>query len=329
MPSRPTATPAAPQTPLEQEAELTASSGRINRRQFTLCLGAAGLLATSPAGAADTRTITTSVGTYEVPTQPQRVVAVDFRLDVEPALALGLPIIGYGVQEAMPSWIPLPAGNTYIGGPPDREAITMLNPDLIICTDIPGSEYWPIDKLSGIAPILPVDYKMNWTANLTRLGGWMGREQAAADFIAAYQAEIDAVKASRAEALQSKLVAAIWFEPENNEIQVQLREGTSNVTLAGQVLADLGGRTIDPAQLGEYGVSSVERASDVLGAVDAFMLDSDEPDRVAALEANPIWQRLPAVAAGRVVKSPGTFYGGGYSARHIIPEWNKLFALLS
>lgn len=305
------------------------TQGRINRRQFALGLGAVGVLATTPARAVDSRSITTSVGTYDVPTQPQRVVAIDFRLDVEPALALGLPIIGYGVQEEMPSWIPVPAGSAYIGGPPDREAIAALSPDLIVCTDIPGSEYWPIDKLGSIAPILPVDYELNWTANLTRMGAWMGREQAAAEFIAAYRAELDAVKTSHADAIETKLVAAIWFEPESNEIQVQLGEGTSNVTLAGQVLADLGGRTIEPAMLGENGLLSIERALDLLSTVDAFMLDSDEPDRLAALEANPIWRRLPAVVQGRTIHSPGTFYGGGYSARNIIPQWSRLFALLA
>ena len=52
------------------------------------------------------------------------------------------------------------------------------------------------------------------------------------------------------------------------------------------VLADLGGRTIASDRLGEYGVISVERAPEVLGAVDAFLLDADDESRLAALEAN-------------------------------------------
>lgn len=228
----------------------------------------------------------------------------------------------------MPAWIPLPAGATFVGGPPDRETIAALDPDLIVCTDIPGSEYWPIDKLGVIAPVLPVDYELNWQANLTRMGEWLGREDRAAAFIAAYAEELAAVRTAHETAIGEKLVAAIWFEPESSEVQVLLGEGTTNVTLAGQVLSDLGGRTIDPAALGEYGVISVERAPEVLGAVDGFLLDADDPGRLEALKAHPVWQRLPAVAAGRFVEGTGTFYGGGYSARHVVPQWKALYALL-
>lgn len=306
-------------------------SHNLTRRGFGV--GIAALAATLATGRtvaqSQTRSVTTSLGTYDIPAAPQRVVAIDFRLDTEPALALGLPIVGYAVEEKVPDWIPLPAGATYVGGPPDREAIAALNPDLIVCTDIPESEYWPIDKLGVIAPVLPVDYEMNWQDNLTRMAGWLGQPERAASFIAEYQAQLEAAKAKHAAAIASKLVAAIWFEPESNEVQVLLGEGTSNVTLAGQVLSDLGGRTIAPELLGEFGVISIEKAPEILGSVDAFMLDSDDPERLAALEAHPVWQRLPAIAAGRTIRSPGTFYGGGYSAKHIIPEWDRLYALIS
>ncbi len=299
----------------------------LNRRAFNVGAAALiGIVATGIARGADKLTVSSSLGSYDIPANPQKVVAIDFRLDVEPALALGLPVIGYAVQEEMPEWIPLPAGASYVGGPPDREAIAALSPDLIVCTDIPGSDYWPIDKLGGIAPVLPVDYQMNWQANLRRLGGWLGRNDKAEAFIADYQAKLDAVKAARADTIAGKLVAAIWFEPDSNELQLLLGEGTTNVTLAGQVLADLGGRTIADNKLGEYGVISIEKAPELLGAVDGFLLDASEPDRVAALEAHPIWQRLPAVVAGKIVKSAGAFYGGGYSAKHIVPEWDALYA---
>jgi hypothetical protein len=40
--------------------------------------------------------------------------------------------------------------------PTEQKAIAGLDPDLIVCTDIPGREYQPIDQLIGIAPTLPV-----------------------------------------------------------------------------------------------------------------------------------------------------------------------------
>lgn len=304
---------------------------RFTRRQFglsALALGAASLALPARAQTT-TNSITTSLGTYDVPTNPQRVVAIDFRLDVEPALALGLPVIGYGVDEKVPEWIPLPAGATYVGGPPSLEAIVNLEPDLIVCTDIPESDYWPIDKLAPIAPTVPVDYELNWRDNLSRMGEWLGRADRAAAFLADYQADLDAVKAAHGERIAGRKVAAIWFEPETNEVQVQLGEGTTNVTLSGQVLADLGGSTVDPSLLGEYGVVSIEKAAEVLADVQAIMLDSTEPERLTAIEASPIWQRVPAVVAGKVYRTPGTFYGGGYSARRMTGEWARLFGLLA
>jgi ABC-type Fe2+-enterobactin transport system substrate-binding protein len=213
----------------------------LSRRTFTLSTLALGLgaLAGPARAAGETASITTSLGTYDIPRDPQRVVAIDFRLDVEPALALGLPVVGYGVQEERLDWVPLPADAAYVGGPPSREAIVGLDPDLIVCTDIPGSEYWPIDRLAPIAPTLPVDYELSWQANLTRMGEWLGRADRAAAFIADYQASVDAVRATHAAALAGGKLAAIWYEPDSSEVQVLLGEGTSNVTLAGQVLADL------------------------------------------------------------------------------------------
>jgi ABC-type Fe3+-hydroxamate transport system substrate-binding protein len=302
---------------------------RISRRGFgagLLALG--GLTVTRPAFAEGaTHSITSSAGTYDVPDAPQRVVAIDFRLDLEPSLALGLPVIGYGVSEEIPEWIPAPKGLTFVGGPPSRETVLGLTPDLIVCTDIPDSEYWPINLMAAIAPVIPVDYQMNWQANLKRMGDWLDKAPEAEAFLADYQQKLDAVKAGRAAALKQK-VAAVYYEPDSGELQVQLGEGTTNVTLAGQVLADLGGTTVDPAQLGEYGVISMEKAGEVLADVAGFIVDIDEEERATALEAHPVWQRLPAVVAGKVTKSKGTFYGGGYSAKRFVGEWDALLALL-
>lgn len=303
---------------------------RISRRGFGAGLLALGGLAVTRPALAQTgmHSITTSAGTYDIPDEPQRVVAIDFRLDVEPTLALGLPLIGYGVSEDIPAWIPAPEGMTFVGGPPSRETVLGLGPDLIVCTDIPDSEYWPINLMAEIAPVIPVDYELNWQANLVRMGEWLGRQDTAAEFIADYQQKLDAVRSARAEALK-KTVAAVYFEPETGDLQVQLGEGSTNVTLAGQVLADLGGTTVDPGKLGEYGVISMEKAGEVLAGVAGFIVDTDDPERATELEANPVWQRLPAVVAGKVLKTPGTFYGGGYSAKRFVGEWDALLAMLS
>ncbi|MCR6671586.1 ABC transporter substrate-binding protein [Devosia ginsengisoli] len=275
------------------------------------------------------RTITTSLGTYDIPTDPQRVVAIDHRLDLEPALALGLPVIAHSLSEDIQPWVPAPEGIVYIGVPPTREAVLAQNPDLIICTDLPGTEYWPIDKLKDIAPVLPVDYEMDWKANLERMAGWLGREPRAAAFLADYDQALQAVRTRHTDAIGNRLVAAVWYEPEDGQLQFLMGTGTKNVTLAGQVLADLGGRSIDETPLGEYGLVSMENAGTILADVDAIMFDlSDGNSRREAIEAHELWGRIPAVAAGKVLWTEGIYYGGGYAAKRLIGEWDKLYALI-
>lgn len=302
---------------------------RISRRQFIILALAAA--AASPARGQGTlsKSITTSLGTYDIPLEPRRVVVIDHRLDLEPALALGLPVVAHSLSEHIEPWVPAPAGLSYIPAPPSREAVLALEPDLIVCTDIPGSEYWPIDKLKDIAPVLPVDYEMNWQDNLRRLGDWLDRSDRAEAFLTEYQAKLTATRDRYAQAIAERRVAALWYEPESAQLQFLLGTSSKNVTLAGQVLDDLGGKTIDPASLGKYGLISMENAGSLLADVDAIIFDRGDDDTArTALEANELWGRVPAAAAGKVYWTEGIYYGGGYGATRLIGKWEKTYALI-
>lgn len=305
---------------------------QFTRRQFGFTATAFGLsIVAGGAKAQGTRlkSITTSLGTYDIPLDPQRVVVIDHRLDLEPALALGLPVIAHSLSEHIETWVPAPEGIVYVGAPPTREAVLNLNPDLIVCTDIPGSDYWPIDQMKDIAPVLPVDYEMDWKDNLRRLGEWIERSDKAEAFLANYTTGIDGAKSRYASAITERKVAAVWFEPDGAQLQFLLGAGSKNVTLAGQVLDDLGGKTIDPETLGEYGIVSMENAGTLLADIDAIMFDlGDDNARREAIEANELWGRVPAVAAGKVHWTEGVYYGGGYGATRLIGEWEKTYALI-
>ena len=302
----------------------------LTRRQFglaTLALGATALA--GPARAQETRSITTSLGTYDIPLQPQRVVVVDPRLDLEPALALGLPVVAYSLSDHVEPWVPVPESAVFLGAPATRETVLVQEPDLIVCTDIPGSEYWPIDQLKDIAPVLPVDYELDWKDNLRRLGGWLDRADRAEAFLAEYEARLATARAVQGEKIAERKVAALWYEPSSGQLQFLLGTASKNVTLAGQVLDDLGGRTIDPAPLEDYGLVSLENMGGLLADVDAILFDiGDDDTRRIALEATELWPRVPAVAAGRVHWTDGIYYGGGYGATRLIGEWEKTYALI-
>ncbi|MCW5713081.1 MAG: ABC transporter substrate-binding protein [Bauldia sp.] len=305
----------------------------LTRRAFGF--GAAALLTAGafvrPARAQEaTRTVDTWIGPVTLPVEPQRVVAIDSRLDLEPAVALGLPLAGYCGVAAYP-FVPVDPAVPVLASPPNIEEILSREPDLAICTDVEGAEdYWPLRTLSGFVPTLPVNFEATWQENLVRLGGWLGREQAAAGFIAGYEAALADLRARRGEAIANRKVAAIYFNAFDGTVNIMLGTGTTNVTLAGMVLDDLGGRGPDPSLIGEYGTVSFENLGAVLGDVDAILVEEDEPDanQLAQFGQFPIWQRLPAVAAGRVHTSYGTYYGGGYAALHTIEQWDAVYGLI-
>ncbi|WP_257233139.1 hypothetical protein [Rhodococcus qingshengii] len=86
----------------------------LTRRQFGFGAGIAGLGAFlaacgdsgSSSGETEMRSVTTPLGTYDIPVNPKRVVAIDSRLDLEPAVALELPLVGYTYAQATP-WVPI------------------------------------------------------------------------------------------------------------------------------------------------------------------------------------------------------------------------------
>lgn len=298
---------------------------KLSRR--ALGAGAAGLALTGllpkAALAQEMHSITTSLGSYDIPVDPQRVIAVDSRLDLEPALALGLSVIGHAYGAPEP-WVPVPEGLAFVGEMPDLEKVLTLDPDLIICTDVgdPDSDYWPIGRLKDIAPVLPPDYKWPWKDILARLGTWTGRDGAADNVLAEYDALIADIKHRRADQIASRSIAVVqpWTDG-----TIYLQADMS--LLQPQVMADLGAKTI-PAVEGN--VVSPEKFGDILGAVDGILLVLHAEDGLDRAASQATWPRLPAVAAGKVLGRVGnTNFGGVYTAMHIARLLDELYGMLA
>ncbi|MCW5696186.1 MAG: ABC transporter substrate-binding protein [Bauldia sp.] len=302
----------------------------VSRRTFglgALSLAASAALLRGANAQAAMRTVSTILGETAIPVDPQRVIAIDSRLDLEPAVALGLPIAGY--CDAVAPWVPVAASARQLAFPPNIEEILSLDPDLAICTDVEGAEdMWPLRRLSSFMPTLPIDYEATWQENLTRLGGWLQREAAAAEFIAGYDAALEAMRQRHGARIADRKVAAVYYNVGEGSVNILLGANTVNVTLAGQVLEDLGGRTVPAEQLGETPTVSLENIGIILGDVEAILVDWYTEVEKTELAANLAWQRLPAVAAGRVRFSTNIYYGGCYSALHLADEWDALYAMI-
>jgi len=299
----------------------------INRRAFTL--GSAGLLLATTlngrAAAQETRTVTTVYGTYDIPVAPKRVVAIDSRLDLQPALALGLPVIGYGHSKPGP-WVPGTDGLEFYGSEVNIEQVLAANPDLIICTAYdPDSVWWPANKLKAIAPVVPTDGDKPWKESFRDLADLLDMHGQGEEAFGAYDALIADIKARHADKLATKTI-----------VSIQPGQGTAYLMngakmLQPQVLADLGARTIAPLEGQDYDTEvAAEQFGEALGKVDGIILSTFAPEDMDGLKDEPLWQRLPAIANGATVVSNGNInYGSIYSATHVAKMIDELLGRIA
>lgn len=295
---------------------------RITRRAFGL--GSAAVLAGAfvpPAAAQEMRSVTTSYGTYEIPVSPKRVVAIDSRLDLQPALALGLPVVGYGHSVPGP-WVPGAEGLEFYGSEVNIEQVLAADPDLIICTDYdPDSVWWPANKLKAIAPVVPTSGDKPWKEAFRDLADLLGMHGQGEEAFATYDALIADIKARHADKLATRTIVAV----QPGQGTLYLMNGSK--MLEPQVLADLGAKTIPPADGQEYdaGELPAEQFGTVLGTVDGFILATTAAEDMAGVNDEPLWQRLPAVTAGATVASNGNInYGSIYSAMRVAQMVDEL-----
>ncbi|MET3923982.1 ABC transporter substrate-binding protein [Devosia sp. 2618] len=305
----------------------------LNRRQFglgaTALLAGASLPVTAFAQSA-TRTVTTLLGTYDIPKNPKRVVAIDPRTDYEPALVLGLPIIAVGQSEFWGDLSNTPRSPELISIPlpTTAEAVLALEPDLIICSgEDPSGDWWPAARLQQIAPVLTTTFTRKWQDDLLELADWLDRREPADKAVADYTAAADAIKVRYADQLAKDKVAILTFSAEFRSFNVFIPGGEYSDP-KGQLLADVGAITIDPKILGDGESFGMESIVDVLGDVDAILLCNMGNGSVSDLEGDVLWQRLPAVVAGRVHESTGyMWYGSYFTAMKALGELEATLAL--
>ncbi|MBS7535355.1 ABC transporter substrate-binding protein [Ancylobacter sonchi] len=273
------------------------------------------------------RRVEMPLGALDVPVPPRRVVAIDSRISLESALALDLPLVGYSHSRARP-WVPVPASVPMLAAPPDLEQILMLAPDLILCPDTaPASDWWPLDRLQAIAPVLPSSHRVTWQANLRDLAGWLDRMDLAQARIADHAARIAGIRARHGATIAGTRVAALYFDPLKRRAMVCSAGTGYGLLMPAQVLAELGGSEIAADRLGPYGEVALESFGAVLGAADALLLIDFGDGAPQALAREPLWRRLPAVRAGRVETVAGNCtFGAGYTADYLATAWQALYA---
>ena len=188
----------------------------------------------------------------------------------------------------------------------DVEAVMNLNPDLIVISTVQEKMY---DALSEIAPTVMIQLEaLNWKDDVRALGKVFGKEDVANEWIANYEAKAkeagDKIKAKYGDD-----TTYLSFLASGGQFFVFDGAGFGDVLYKDMGLAKPEGM---PEQTN---ISLPVVTYEGLAAIKAdyiFAIATEED--LAQLEANSIWNNLPAVKNGNVVileSSP--YFNQGYS----------------
>ena len=262
----------------------------------------------------NTVTVTDVRGEVEIPANPQRIVDLSGNSDI--LSILGYKVVGTANSDAydytkFPSYLEDTLSGAEILGysmqdTMDVEAVMNLNPDLIVISTVQEKMY---DQLSEIAPTVMIQLEaLNWKDDVRTLGKVFGKEDVANEWIANYEAKAkeagDKIKAEYGED-----TTYLSFLASGGQFFIFDGAGFGDVLYSDMGLAKPEGM---PEQTD---ISLPVVTYEGLAAIQAdyiFLIATDED--LAQLEANSIWNNLPAVKNGNVVvleSSP--YFNQGYS----------------
>ena len=254
-------------------------------------------------------------GEVEIPANPQRIVDLSGNSDI--LSILGYKVVGTANSDAydytkFPSYLEETLSGAKILGysmqdTMDVEAVMNLNPDLIVISTVQEKMY---DALSEIAPTVMIQLEaLNWKDDVRALGKVFGKEDVANEWIANYEAKAkdagDKIKAKYGDD-----TTYLSFLASGGQFFVFDGAGFGDVLYKDMGLAKPEGM---PEQTD---ISLPVVTYEGLAAIKAdyiFAIATDED--LAQLEANSIWNNLPAVKNGNVVileSSP--YFNQGYSS---------------
>lgn len=268
-------------------------------------------------------------GETQVPLDPQRVLALGEEGLLADLLDAGVRPVASNVN--VPEHVPLLSADELNGialfasaGETSLEALSAYQPDLIIGTRF-FVEQFGYRRLSAIAPTVALG-GLTPAAQYVETLTVLGRAEAAQREVNALRAEIQAVAARIAAAEQQVSVVtvypgasvALWVDGPTpiplllRELGVQLRPDPATT----EGLSIRNGRAF----------ISLERLPLLDGATIILLQSSaveGEESALAEVRANPLWQQLPAVQAGRVITLDRLGYPGLRGQRALLADLRR------
>lgn len=258
--------------------------------------------------------ITDVKGEVEIPANPERIVDLSGNSDV--LSILGYKVIGTANSDAydykkFPTYLEdTLKGATILGysmqDTMDVEAIMNLNPDLIVISTVQEKLY---DQLSEIAPTVMIKLEaLNWKDDVKTFAKAFNKEEVANTWLENYDKKAKEAGDKIKEA-QGTNTTYLSFLASGGQFYVFDGAGFGSV-----LYEDLG--LSKPEGMPEQKDISLPVVTyEGLAAIKAdniFAIATDEDLKV--LEGNAMWNNIPAVKNGKVVKLPSSpYFNQGYS----------------
>ncbi|CAN5469036.1 iron-siderophore ABC transporter substrate-binding protein [soil metagenome] len=259
------------------------------------------------------RTIRHAMGEVTLESAPVKVVTLDVG-ELDAVLLMGVVPVG-AVEYTGTSWadfIAEQAQEIVIVGTleePDFEAIAALNPDVIISSKLRHEAIY--EQLNRIAPTMFSERPgVAFRHNFALYAQTLGREVEAAAVVERYEARVKELNA----ALPAERPVTAVVQLRTDHVRFYQRSN-----FIGLVLADLGIPRCEIENVDDFAaVVSNEQLNEIADSELIFVAVQSQEDNPYAEEilAAPLWQSLPAVAAGNLVTVDNAIWiaGVGYGS---------------
>ncbi|OPJ55857.1 iron-hydroxamate ABC transporter substrate-binding protein [Alkalithermobacter paradoxus] len=254
-------------------------------------------------------------GEVEIPENPKRIVDLSGNSDI--LSILGYKVVGTANSDAydytkFPSYLEETLkGATILGysmqDTMDVEGIMNLNPDLIIISTVQEKMY---DQLSNIAPTVMIQLEaLDWKEDVKVLGKLFNKEEVAQEWLDNYNTKANEV-GTKIKDKNGENISYLSFLASGGQFYVFDGAGFGSVLYQDMGLSRPQGMPkqsdISLPVVTYEGLASIK--ADYI-----FVLGTNEDLNV--LEENAIWNSLPAVKEGKVIKlSASPYFIQGYSS---------------
>lgn len=284
------------------------------------------------AGLEEVKTITVRDvrGEVQIPEKPERIVDLSGNSDI--LSILGYKVIGTANSDAydytkFPTYLEETLkGATILGysmqDTMDIEAVMNLEPDLIIISTVQEKMY---DQLSSIAPTVMIQLEaLDWKEDVKAIGEVFNKLDVAEAWLADYNTKAKTAGETIRDSYGED-TSYLSFLASGGQFYVFDGAGFGSVLYADMELAKPQGMpeqsNISLPVVTYEGLASIK--SDYI-----FVIATDEDLRV--LEENTIWNNLPAVKEGKVIKlSASPYFNQGYSSIGRVALLDEIVAMLN